>query len=104
MNHYVSPPLGEGETTAAFADAMRISFFHWGLHPWAIYIVFGLSLAYFHYRHGLPLAPRSLLYPVLGDRINGPIGHGIDIAGHDRDAVRRCDVAGVRGDAGSTMD
>ena len=80
MNHYASPPLGEGGTPAALAEAMRISFFHWGLHPWAIYIVFGLTLAYFHFRHELPLAPRSLLFPLIGERIHGPIGHLVDIA------------------------
>lgn len=79
MNHYISPPLGEGESASAFAEAMRISFFHWGLHPWAIYIVFGLSLAYFHFRHELPLAPRSLLFPLIGKRIYGPIGHFVDV-------------------------
>jgi choline/glycine/proline betaine transport protein len=79
MNHYLSPPFGEGSSPAALGEAMRISFFHWGLHPWAIYIVFGLSLAYFHFRHELPLAPRSLLYPLIGKRIHGPIGHVVDI-------------------------
>ncbi|MBD3648449.1 MAG: BCCT family transporter, partial [Pseudomonadales bacterium] len=79
MNHYVSPPLGEGETSAALEEAMRISFFHWGFHPWAIYIVFGLSLAYYHFRHKLPLAPRSLLYPIIGTKIYGPVGHTVDI-------------------------
>ena len=57
---------------------MRYAFFHWGLHPWAIYAVVALSLAYFSYRHGLPLRIRSSLYPLIGDRIHGPIGHAVD--------------------------
>ncbi len=62
----------------AAREAMRITMFHWGLHAWAIYSVVALSLAYFTYRHQLPLLPRSALYPLLGDRIYGPIGHFID--------------------------
>lgn len=53
--------------------------FHWGVHGWAIFGVVGLSLAYFHYRYNLPLTIRSGLYPLLKERINGPIGHVVDI-------------------------
>ena len=53
---------------------MRIIFFHWGVHAWAIYAVVALSLAYFAFRQGLPLTIRSSLYPLIGDRIYGPIG------------------------------
>jgi len=77
--HYMNPPTGEGGTQEALREAMRYAFFHWGLHPWAIYIVLGLSVAYFHFRHELPLAPRSVLYPLIGERIHGPIGHAVDI-------------------------
>lgn len=59
--------------------ALRLTFFHWGLHPWAIYVVVALSLAYFAYRKDLPLTIRSSLYPLIGDRIYGPIGHAADI-------------------------
>lgn len=79
MLHYLSPPTAEGETAQAVREAMRFSFFHWGFHPWAIYTAIALPLAYFHFRHGLPLAPRSLLYPLLGERIHGPWGHAVDI-------------------------
>lgn len=79
MYHYLSPPHAEGETSEAAAEAMRYTFFHWGLHAWAIYIVVGLSLAYYAYRHNLPLLIRSSLYPFIGDRIYGPWGHLIDI-------------------------
>lgn len=62
-------------------DALRVSVFHWGLHGWAIYVIVGMSLAYFAYRKGLPLALRSALYPFIGERIFGPIGHAVDILG-----------------------
>jgi choline/glycine/proline betaine transport protein len=77
--HYTSPPVLEGGTTEAASDAMRLTFYHWGFHAWAIYIVVGLSLAYFSFRKGLPLSIRSAFHPVLGDRIHGPIGHTVDV-------------------------
>ncbi|MFC4174192.1 BCCT family transporter [Microvirga sp. GCM10011540] len=77
--HYMDPPVGEGNTLAAARQAMIITFFHWGLHAWAIYIVVGLALAYFAFRRGLPLTIRSALYPLIGARIHGPIGHAADI-------------------------
>lgn len=76
--HYASPPVGTPESTAAARQAMRITFFHWGIHAWAIYAVVALSLAYFAYRHNLPLRIRSALYPLIGNRIHGPIGHAVD--------------------------
>ena len=79
IQHYASPPMGEGGTADAARQAMTLTFFHWGLHAWAIYIVVGLSLAYFSFRRGLPLTIRSALYPLIGKRIYGPIGHAIDI-------------------------
>jgi len=77
--HFTTPPTGEGGTVEAARAAMRLTFFHWGVHAWAIYAVVGLALAYFGYRHGLPLTVRSAFYPLLGKRINGPIGKAIDI-------------------------
>jgi len=76
--HFVSPPVGDGGTAEAAREAMQITFFHWGVHAWAVYIVVGLSLAYFSFRHDLPLTLRSALYPIIGDRIYGPIGHTVD--------------------------
>ena len=58
---------------------MKITFFHWGLHAWSIYAIVAMILAYFAYRHGLPLTLRSALYPLIGERIYGPIGHAVDI-------------------------
>ncbi|RJS92939.1 BCCT family transporter [Salinisphaera sp. Q1T1-3] len=77
--HFKNPPLADPQTQAAAESAMNYTFFHWGLHPWAIYIVLGLSLGYFAYRRNLPLKPASAFYPFIGDRIYGPIGHLIDI-------------------------
>jgi choline/glycine/proline betaine transport protein len=77
--HYASPPAGAGETVDAAKQAMQIAFFHWGFHIWAIYGLTGLVLAYFSFRHGLPLSMRSALYPIIGERIHGPIGHVVDI-------------------------
>ncbi|MDO8861067.1 BCCT family transporter [Haliea sp. E1-2-M8] len=77
--HYATPPAGAGETVDAAKQAMQIAFFHWGFHIWAIYGLVGLVLAYFAFRHGLPLSIRSALYPLIGDRIYGPIGHAVDV-------------------------
>jgi len=77
--HYLAPPSGDAETMAAAKQAMQITFFHWGFNAWAVYAVVGLSLAYFSFRHGLPLTIRSALYPLIGDRIYGPIGHTVDV-------------------------
>ena len=79
ITHFANPPAGDGGTVAAAREAMKITFFHWGIHAWAIYAVIGLSLAYYSFRHGLPLTIRSALYPLIGDRIYGPIGHAADI-------------------------
>ena len=59
--------------------AMRVTYFHWGFHGWAVYVVVGLCLAYFGFRKKLPFTMRSALYPIIGDRIYGPIGHGVDL-------------------------
>src|SRR5690606_30356594 len=79
MTHFTAPPTAEPRSVAATREAMAVTFFHWGIHAWAIYAVVGLSLAYFGYRYNLPLTIRSGLYPLLKERINGPIGHAVDI-------------------------
>lgn len=76
--HYVSPPVGTAQSIDSAKMAMNILFFHWGLHAWAIYAIVGLVLAYFSFRHGLPLSIRSALYPLIGDKIYGKIGHSVD--------------------------
>lgn len=79
MTHYMLPPTADPRSIPAVREAMSVTFFHWGIHAWAIYAVVGLSLAYFGYRYNLPLTIRSGLYPLLKERINGPIGHAVDI-------------------------
>ncbi len=76
--HYVSPPVGDPATAEAARQAMRITFFHWGVHAWAIYAIVAMSLAYFAFRHDMPMTIRSSLYPLIGERIHGPIGHAVD--------------------------
>lgn len=61
------------------AMAMRVTYFHWGFHGWAVYVIIGLCLAYFGFRKKLPLTLRSALYPIIGERIYGPIGHAVDL-------------------------
>lgn len=72
-------PLGVApETPEAARAAMGATMYHWGLHPWAIYAVVALSLAFFTYNKGMPLTIRSAFYPVFGEKVWGPIGHVID--------------------------
>jgi choline/glycine/proline betaine transport protein len=78
--HLNFPHLGaEAGTAAAGEVAMAVALFHWGFHPWAIYALVGLSLAFFSFNRGLPLTFRSIFWPVLGERIYGWPGHVIDI-------------------------
>ncbi|MBF4384668.1 BCCT family transporter [Vibrio anguillarum] len=73
-------PLGVAANTPEAAKlALGATMYHWGLHPWAIYGVVALSLAFFTYNKGLPLSIRSIFYPLLGDRAWGWAGHIIDI-------------------------
>lgn len=69
----------EPGTQEAALIAMALSYYHWGFHPWAIYGLVGLSLAFFSFNRGLPLTFRSIFWPVLGERIYGWWGHTIDI-------------------------
>nr|WP_143547685.1 BCCT family transporter [Rhodopirellula sp. SM50] len=77
--HYESTPPGFADGLDQSRLSMAVTIFHWGLHPWALYCVVGLALAYSGFRRGLPLSFRSLLYPVFGDRIWGRLGDLIDI-------------------------
>ncbi len=78
LSHLANPPMAEAGTVEARVEAMRFTFFHWGVHAWGVYALIGLSLAYFAYRHGLPLSIRSALYPLLGQRIHGRWGDAVD--------------------------
>ncbi|MEW9674496.1 BCCT family transporter, partial [Ammoniphilus sp. 3BR4] len=77
--HYLNPPIGKGSTIESADTALRFTFFHWGFNAWAIYAIVALGLAYFQFRRKLPGLISSIFYPVLGQRIHGPIGKGIDI-------------------------
>jgi len=76
--HFGNPPFARARSVEAAREALNLTFFHWGFHAWAVYIVVGLSLAYFAYRHDLPLTIRSTLYPLLGERVHGWPGHLVD--------------------------
>ncbi|MBX2925710.1 MAG: BCCT family transporter [Chitinophagaceae bacterium] len=79
MQHY-SNEIFSGNTAVKRAkDAQLYTFFHWGIHAWAIYGIVGLSLAYFAYRYRLPLSLRSCFYPLLKDKIKGKWGNAIDV-------------------------
>lgn len=81
ISHFGAPPhgLAAPQSKEAALVAMQYSYFHWALHPWAIYAVVGLALAYFSYRRGLPVLVSSAFQPLLGDAIHGPIGKTIDV-------------------------
>jgi choline/glycine/proline betaine transport protein len=79
MFHFVSSPLAESGTAEAARVAMDLTFLHWGLHPWAVYSLVGLSLAFFCFNKGLPLSIRSVFHPIFGDRIYGALGNVVDI-------------------------
>ncbi|MQA60201.1 MAG: BCCT family transporter [Actinophytocola sp.] len=84
LNHYAGIPNraagASGMTEQGAQESMVQTFLHWGLHPWAIYVVVGLAIAYAVHRKGHPISIRWTLKPLLGDRIHGWIGDIIDIA------------------------
>jgi choline/glycine/proline betaine transport protein len=83
VSHFGSvPPFFAGVergTEGAGTAGMAMTYFHWGIHPWAIYALVGLGLAFFSFNRGLPLTFRSIFWPLLGERIYGWPGHLIDI-------------------------
>ena len=81
ISHLATPPHGLAEpgTPAAAVRALQYSYFDWGLHAWAIFAVFGLAIAYSTHRKGRPTLVSQLFVPLLGDRVNGPIGKAIDV-------------------------
>lgn len=80
LSHYaVSPATKEPNTDAAFKEAMRESFFHWGLHVWAMYGVVALALAFFQFRKGAPGLISATLTPIFGDKMKGPWGVLVDV-------------------------
>jgi choline/carnitine/betaine transport len=81
LSHMGAPPFGlaDPNTRGAAQVAMQYTYFHWAFHPWAIYAIMGLALAYFTFRRGMPNLISTAFYPLLGDRVYGPIGKTIDI-------------------------
>ncbi|UOE58985.1 BCCT family transporter [Priestia filamentosa] len=80
LSHYaISSPTGETGTDQAMKDAMRFTFFHWGIHAWAIYGIIALSLAYFTFRKGERSLISATLKPVIGKYADGTLGKIIDI-------------------------
>jgi glycine betaine transporter len=81
LSHMGAPPFGlaEPNTNGAAQGAMQYTYFHWAFHPWAIYAIMGLALAYFTFRKGMPNLVSTAFYPLLGDKVYGPIGKTIDI-------------------------
>ncbi|MFC4403355.1 glycine betaine uptake BCCT transporter [Gracilibacillus xinjiangensis] len=80
ISHYaISSPTGEVGTDQAIKDALRFTFFHWGIHAWAIYAIVALAIAYFHFRHNKLGLISATLHPILGDKVNGITGKAIDI-------------------------
>ncbi|HLR15734.1 MAG TPA: BCCT family transporter [Bacillota bacterium] len=79
LSHYITPPIADGETPEAYKEALKYTFFHWGIHAWAIYAVVGLGLAYFQFRKGSPGLISSTLKPIFGNKMDGLLGNIIDI-------------------------
>ncbi|MGW7888560.1 BCCT family transporter [Staphylococcus xylosus] len=79
MADFAAPPNAEPKTTAAYTEALRSTFFHWGFHAWAIYGVVALALAYAQFRKGEPGLISRTLRPILGNKVEGPIGTIIDV-------------------------
>ncbi|MPY77074.1 MAG: BCCT family transporter [Actinophytocola sp.] len=81
ISHFATPPhgLAQPESARAMVVALQYSFFHWGLHAWGVFAVFGLAIGYSMYRKGRKGLVSSLFYPLLGDRVHGPIGKAIDV-------------------------
>jgi len=81
LAHVAAPPYGLAPvgTPAASDLALRYSFFHWALHPWAIYAVVALAIGYFNFRLGRSGLLSEVFRPLLGSRVDGPLGRAIDI-------------------------
>jgi choline/glycine/proline betaine transport protein len=80
VTQYLDPPEGAPETLQAARESVVWALFHYGITGWAMYALMGMTLGYFAFRRGLPLAIRSALYPLIGKRVHGRAGHAVDIA------------------------
>ena len=81
ISHFITPPPGgpEAGSEQAALTAMEYSYFHWAAHPWAMYAVVGLALAYFGFRKGERNLISSVFRPILGNKVDGPIGRAVEI-------------------------
>ena len=80
LSHFaISPATEDPNTDAAFKEALRQSFFHWGFHVWAMYGVIALSLAFFQFRKGEPGLISATLKPIFGQKMEGPWGILVDV-------------------------
>ncbi|MCJ1909189.1 glycine betaine uptake BCCT transporter [Planococcus ruber] len=80
LSHFaIDPATAEPGTAEAFKESMRFTFFHWGIHAWAIYAVVALPLAYFQFRKGEPGLISATLKPIFGEKMNGPWGILVDV-------------------------
>ncbi|HKK89522.1 MAG TPA: BCCT family transporter [Saprospiraceae bacterium] len=77
--HYTNPPLPVNNGIEQARQAMLFTFLHWGIHGWGPYVIIGLALAFFTYNRNLPLTIRSLFYPLIKEKIYGPVGSFIDV-------------------------
>lgn len=80
VTQYYMPPQGPGETRQAAEEAVVFALFHYGISGWAMYSLLGMAFGFFAFRWGMPLTLRSALYPLLGKRIHGTLGHSVDVA------------------------
>ncbi|MGJ8515134.1 choline BCCT transporter BetT [Carnimonas bestiolae] len=80
LTQYLQPPQATPESMAAAREAVVWPLFHYGITGWSMYALMGMALAYFSFRYHLPLSIRSALFPLIGKRIYGPIGHTVDTA------------------------
>ena len=81
MTHYNDPPLGQAvaESPEAARLGMQYALFHWGFHQWANFAIVGLAIAYVRFRRQRAGLISETFRASLGDRVDGPVGHGINI-------------------------
>ncbi|QIN79942.1 BCCT family transporter [Rubrobacter marinus] len=81
LAHYNSPPFGLAEpgSVEAAQVGMQYTYFHWAFHPWAMYAIVGLAVGYFSFRRDEPGLISPVFRPLLGNRVDGPIGKTIDV-------------------------
>ncbi|MFC7746924.1 BCCT family transporter [Lentibacillus kimchii] len=78
LTHYYNPPFADPETKAAAEESLKFTLFHWGVHPWSVYAIVALTLAYFKFRHNAPALISSAFSPLIGNKAKGGLGTAID--------------------------